>query len=259
MAREALGLILLVSATENRRIRLFVEYFTHQHGKRMFYLSAICARFHFAQNLKREIVMFFTPQPVVVAIDLDDTIAHLNGPFATWHNERFGTAVRYEDIISFNLIEVYEIVFPTLVQRLNTFRREHWRLMLPVEEGLATLLYWKEMAQLHVVTARCESLADYSAALIDHFYPGVITEIHHTNGFATLYPERQKSKFAVCQKIGACMMIDDSLSTALEFAGSDIPYLLPNHPWNQGAVPQGAVRIHGGLVEAVDWFVANID
>jgi uncharacterized HAD superfamily protein len=166
--------------------------------------------------------------------------------------------VRYEDITSFDLTKVFRIDFATLVERLDTFRQEHWRLMLPVENGLAALLRWKEMAELHVVTARCESLAKHSAALIDHFYPGVISEAHHTHGFATRFPERQQTKLEVCQKIGACMMVDDSFSTALEFAESGIPYLLPNHPWNQGEILQGTVRIHGGLGEAVDWFVNNI-
>jgi hypothetical protein len=55
------------------------------------------------------------------------------------------------------------------------------------------------------------------------------------------------------------MMIDDSPNTADEFAGSDIPYLLPNHPWNQREMPTGTFRLHNSLIEAADWFVDNIN
>jgi hypothetical protein len=82
----------------------------------------------------------FIPRRFVIGVDLDDTSVDLNGPFAAWHNEHFGTNVQYENITTFDLTQVYNIDFNTLMTRLDTFRTEHWLQMVPVVHDLTTSL-----------------------------------------------------------------------------------------------------------------------
>ena len=43
----------------------------------------------------------------VMAIDLDDTVLDLNGSLIEFHNLKYGTSLKYEDIDSFDLAKIW--------------------------------------------------------------------------------------------------------------------------------------------------------
>ncbi len=178
----------------------------------------------------------------IIAVDLDDVLVDFNGSFLRWHNQKFGSNVNYGDIVDSDMTGIYDVDFVTLVNRFYQFCTDDWQsltVMSGSEEALASL---SRIGILHNVTARCESLRPVTEHMLGTYFPGVFKKLHFTNGVTIKYPERKRSKVEVCREINARVLIDDNKRLVDEFANTDISFLVPDRPWNQGVLPRNAVR-----------------
>jgi uncharacterized HAD superfamily protein len=76
--------------------------------------------------------------------------------------------------------------------------------------------------------------------------PKLFSDAHYANGYASIFPERKRSKLKICEEIGAVAFIDDSISHAnLVAAGLGIHVFLPDRPWNQEETYEGVTRVYG--------------
>jgi hypothetical protein len=172
----------------------------------------------------------------VVAVDFDDVVAAFNQAYIAHHNRQYGTPfVRYETVDTFDMAVLYGVDQQTIVDRVRKFCHDHHFEIWPWSGALEGLGELAERYELHIVTSRCESLHDVTAAwLLEHGLRDLFTELHFTNGFGTLYPDRKRGKLEVCQEIGAVALIEDAPVNAQQVADGGVPVLMPNRPWNMG-------------------------
>ena len=174
----------------------------------------------------------------VIAVDFDDVIAAFNHSYIAHHNERYRTPyLTYEDIHTFDLMEVYGVDHDTIVDRIRNFCHTHHDEILPwpgVVEGLGQLF---RTYDLHMLTSRCESLREITERwLVKNGLRDMFSELHFTNGFGSLYPDRTRGKLEVCLELQAVVLIDDAPLNAQQVADGGILVLMPDRPWNRGFV-----------------------
>lgn len=191
--------------------------------------------------------------PIVIAVDFDDVVFHLNKPFAQWHNVRHGTNITYNDITNFDLTLVYNIELSTIIERLDVFRTQHWQNMTIVPGALETLVYLKKFASLHNITARCESLRPVTEEMLRTHMPNIFTKLHLTNGITSLNHNKKLSKVDICNEIGAFVLIDDNPYQINDFTNSNVTLLVPDRPWNQAQLPEGVIRCGSWKNPGTDW------
>lgn len=178
----------------------------------------------------------------VLAVDFDDVIASFNATYARHHNETYGSTLSYHDITTFDMCKVvYGIDQATLLERVRTFCHQHHDLITPIDGATDIVPRLAETYELHIVTSCCESLSQVSLEWLEAYGLNVFTEHHFANGFGSLFPERKRSKLAVCQAIGAQYLIEDAPENARQVAEGSVPVLVPWRPWNRELEPHANI------------------
>jgi uncharacterized HAD superfamily protein len=110
---------------------------------------------------------------------------------------------------------------------------------------------------LHIVTSRPESVRALTLSWLDKYFPDFFADYHFTNIYAGDEGTQPKNKSAVCQEIGAELLIDDALRHVRDVTDAGITALLPDRPWNRGPEPAGVRRVYS-WPDAVTWIKQNI-
>lgn len=181
-----------------------------------------------------------------VAVDIDDVLFDFVSRFLQWHDRRYRTNLRFEDVVfGVQLWEVWGGTKEETVERIPSFFREVDLLNLePIAGAVEVLRKLKGTYQLAVVSARDNTVAPLSRAWIDKYFTDVFDEV--VLGIANPYAQsRPIAKSELCRRIGASIMIDDELLHAAGCAQAGIRALLfGDYPWNQAeTLPPNVVRV----------------
>lgn len=184
-----------------------------------------------------------TSRPVL-AVDFDDTIALNAYNLIDTYNREFDTNLKLE-----NIYVPGELGNPAVdwkhdlegaVEWIHEFLARPSVLDQPPVEGApAALRQLAKSYRVAIVTGRLAKIDHILDQWLSRHLPGCIEDIYHTGGAL---------KSAVCRKIGAKWLIDDSPSYIADChaAGIDV-IVFGDYPWNQDErLPQGAKR-------AKDW------
>ncbi len=190
----------------------------------------------------------------VIAVDFDDVIADFNRAFLAHHNEQFGSNVSYDNIVQFDLGEIYKIDRDTFVKRAKTFCHASHDEIEPIAGAKEALQKLSGKYELHVVTSRWDSLAAITEGWIERHFPNVFSGIHFVNKDTD---EQHNSKSNTCHEIGALALIDDALHHVIDAVENDLKAVLLDRPWNQEILPDGAVRVYD-WAEVVAWVENNV-
>ncbi|PCH33341.1 hypothetical protein WOLCODRAFT_135069 [Wolfiporia cocos MD-104 SS10] len=183
----------------------------------------------------------------IICIDLDDVLSQTNGVVADWHNAAYGTNMTLDDFYYY-----YYWRNPYWGTPNETFRKveEFYKTPRlyeapPIEGALEGLKALKEMGfRLVLVTARQIRELPQTEEWMDKHYSGIFEQIICTGmSQETLADDKamltKLSKADVCKKLGAKLMIDDSIENALKCARAEppIPILLfGDYQWNKREV-----------------------
>lgn len=194
----------------------------------------------------------------VIAVDFDDVLMHFNEGFLAFHNRIYGTTVKYEDNISYDMKIVYGCDSDVIVERVKNFylSQDHTEVE-PIHGSVEAIHCLQELYTLDIVTSRSDIFQEATHAWTQKFFPNMFRELHFTNGFASEAGAKKRKKSDVCQSIGASILIDDALIHAEEVARKGISVLLPDRPWNRTHTPKGSVRVHS-WDEIVSWIKTNL-
>jgi 5'(3')-deoxyribonucleotidase len=180
----------------------------------------------------------------VLAVDFDDVVAGFNRAFVLWHNEHYGTTITYDGIYTYDMAVLYGTDNPTIHKRVMEFCHHYHDTIEPIEGAIENLRLLKRRYHLEIVTSRCESIALITNSWKMRHAKKIFQAAHFTNGFASKFPERKRSKLTVCEEINAVALIDDAVGHANEVAaGAGIAVFLPNRPWNQEEIWDGVIRV----------------
>ncbi len=113
-----------------------------------------------------------------IAVDLDDVLFDFVNPFLQWHNDRYGTRTRFQDIVFVRLWEAWGGTKEEAAERIPLFFRGVDLLKLaPIPGSTHALRKLKRTYQLAVVSARDVTVAPLTRAWIDKYFANVFDEI----------------------------------------------------------------------------------
>lgn len=168
----------------------------------------------------------------VIAVDIDEVLAHHNVELVKYHNEAYGSNHTIEQYISDHWSEIWGVEKDEASRRAVAFHETgvHSRLA-PINEAQDCLTQLAEHFDLHIVTARRRLIVDSTHEWVEKHYPGIFKGIRFVHVWEDLDPP---SKAEVCKEIGAVLLIDDSVSHCSIAAKSGIDALLfGDYAWNR--------------------------
>ncbi|KAG8220059.1 hypothetical protein J3R82DRAFT_1076 [Butyriboletus roseoflavus] len=170
----------------------------------------------------------------IIAVDLDDVLSGTNEHIAAWHNEKYGSEIGLNDFYYYYYWKNPCWGPPAQThKKVRDFYATDWvSSILPIDgaqEGTAALR--RLGYRLVIITARNEHVRDTSWEWTKRHFPGCFEEIICTGQFAlqqrldgvpgvdqgNVIPKKL-SKAEVCIRIGAKLLIDDSLENAVACA-----------------------------------------
>lgn len=183
------------------------------------------------------------PKPVL-AVDFDDMVCGFNEAYIPHHNRYYGSALEFEDAVTYNMLRLYGVTYDVLVERVKNFCHHHHHEIEPAAGVKQELPILSEQYDLQIVTSRCGALRVVVENWLTQHELDFFTELHFINSFGSLYRKKSGGKLAVCKRIGAIALLEDAPENAQEVARGGIPVLLPDKPWNQQVSTVGITRVH---------------
>lgn len=170
----------------------------------------------------------------VIAVDFDDVVNNFSFEFLLYSQTTHGVRLTYDELYTYDYRICYGITDAVMHERIWDFCHQHHLLVKPTQMVLDKLRDLTQDFDLHLVTSRCESITEITLNwLLQCAARDIFTAAHFTNGFATLYPERRRTKSEVCHEIGAVALIDDAPIHAVAAAKAGLSVYVPGQPWNK--------------------------
>ncbi|GAA5805873.1 hypothetical protein EDC94DRAFT_624582 [Helicostylum pulchrum] len=178
----------------------------------------------------------------LIAVDLDQTLAHTLESLVMWHNDCYGTQFCVTDFNTYDYWKVWGgTKEETLLKMRDFYNSYHFDQIEPIRDFALEAL--KMLKRRHftlvIVTSRQQFVAEKTKRFVDKHYPGIFESIYFCNLDLTDSEQLEyisKSKSMICQEIGADVLIDDSLEHALDCSSLGIDILLYDrkgkYTWN---------------------------
>lgn len=172
--------------------------------------------------------MINLPKQLVIAVDCDDVLVATTPYFIEAYNERYGTSVALEDAHNMSY-KIWGANPELIIQRLDELTMtDEYKALGPVEDEVDVLERLSEYHALHLVTARKPEEYDLTQAMIDRDLPDVFESLDFVGWTG--------SKGEVCKRIGADILVDDSIRHLHDALKWGLPkghaLLFGDYPWN---------------------------
>jgi len=178
-----------------------------------------------------------------IGVDLDDSALDSITPLLSFYNETHGSILQKEDFFSYEFNKVWGGTMEEAIQEVAEFYRSDYsdRIfpMLGAQRALHRL--FTDGHKLSAITGRVHSLSEKTEKCIDKYFPNIFSNIYHTNSYSLTGVKLKKSE--VCKREKVDIIIDDDLIHIKDCTSADIPVLAYDNPWNQGALPEGSIRV----------------
>ncbi len=193
------------------------------------------------------------PSKKKIGIDFDDVIFGFNRAFIVFQKERYGIDLHYEDIITFDINQVWNMSKDESFRRVDEFLMSPYHDMAkPVPGAAEAINILKERHELHIVTSRKEEVRGRTIAWLDKAFPGAFAGVHFTGQFSKGGGKVLKSE--VCKQLLVDTFVEDALVYAHEIAEAGIDVFLLDSPWNQERTMPTVTRVKSWdeIVEKMD-------
>lgn len=166
---------------------------------------------------------------MIIAIDLDDVLANTLEVFIKFHNQNFGTNLKFKDFKSYALHDIIGISEKDEAKRLELFdNSEFFDEIKPIKDAQQAISALSKKNKITVITARTLHVADKTKKWLSKYFP----EINQIFFISSNYYGYLKTKAEVCKEIGAGIIIEDKEKFVIECAREGIKVLLFDYPWN---------------------------
>lgn len=181
----------------------------------------------------------------IIGVDLDDVLLDFNANLCKFYNKKFNTSLKRENIISFELAEIWGCTVEEARKIVADFyKSDQHKGALPIKEAPSVIKKLSKNRELYIISARPEYLRKETTEWLNKHYGSVFNGVHlisqyHNNGDTT-----KKTKAEVCDELGVEIFIDDSLDNANSIANDKRTVLLLDTPWNQGKLNKNIKRVY---------------
>lgn len=144
-----------------------------------------------------------TGRKLTIAVDCDEVLIHTTEYMVGAYNQMFGTSVPLALAHTPNIPD-WDAPREVVHERLDEIQRRPEYLDLhPSKVTINVVRQLAEQHDLHVVTARPESVMDTTRLMISRYFDGCFSSVKHVG--------QDGDKGAVCSALRADVLIDDSL------------------------------------------------
>jgi uncharacterized HAD superfamily protein len=177
-----------------------------------------------------------------IGIDIDDILSHGMQALINFHNERYGTNYRLEDIYGVPNYEIWGGTRDIAISRFKEFYLSPFFAdMPPIDDAIKNISGIKD-CDLFVVTSRLEMTEKVTRKWLTKYFGdvfgGVFFASNHNSGSGI-------RKSDICKNIGIDLLIEDSLFHASDCSEKNIPVIILDWPWNQSErLPQNIKRAY---------------
>ncbi len=181
----------------------------------------------------------------IIAVDMDDVLAHHVEAFIGWSNTKYGTTFTLEDYND-HWSQLWSIDHEESEKRAVLFHQERQhRLFQPRKDALEVLHYLKKHYDLVIITARRRETINDSHEWLETHFPDIFKDVR----FVPIWEDdRNATKLAICKEIGATYLIDDMVRHInLAAEGGVTALWFGDYKWNQNE------KAVSGVVKAKDW------
>ncbi len=186
-----------------------------------------------------------------IAIDLDETLGNFVEPFWSWHHNKYGWSLKYEQITDYFWPQIIkrelnmDIPLESLLERVIEFLTQDIETLIslktPIEHSYQTLKQLKDMSdKIIVLTARDatnKKVVEHTKAWINHYFPNIFNDVIFTNQFNTKLTvhDAHNQKAQICHDLGVDILIDDAPHYFENFEELNKKGILFTKPWNKNA------------------------
>jgi 5'(3')-deoxyribonucleotidase len=122
--------------------------------------------------------MYLKENRKVIAVDLDQTLAHTLERLCEWHNDTYNTKL---DVADFNTYDYWKVWGGTkeesYIKIRDFYESDHFELIEPIQDFALEAL--KMLKRRHftlvIVTSRQQFVAEKTKRFVDKHYPGRVT------------------------------------------------------------------------------------
>lgn len=169
------------------------------------------------------------PKQLVIAVDCDDVLVATTPYFINAYNALYGTSVALKDSHTTDDYKIWDANRELQVQRLDELTRtEEYKALGPTADESEILNRLAEYHELHLITARRPDEYELTEAMINRDLPDVFESLEFVGWTG--------SKGEVCKRIGADILIDDSIRHLHDALTWGLPkghaILFGDYPWN---------------------------
>jgi uncharacterized HAD superfamily protein len=178
-----------------------------------------------------------------IAVDHDEILANLLDQLILFHYEEYGTNLKREDFTSYNFHEVWGGTPQQAIQKMEDFfKSKYFKEVVPTGGSQEAMGFLKRKGHnLFIVTGRIHSLTEETLMFIEKYFPNIFSGISFANSYGTSGPKMRKS--VICRKLNVRLIIEDDPIHIADCANDGIPVFIYDKPWNQGILPEKAIRV----------------
>ena len=171
-----------------------------------------------------------------IGSDYDDVIPDTIPSFVNFHNQRYGTSLRFEDIKTYWLWELG--IGKDKPETMRLFQEyyaspefDEMPLVEGARQGVLELASLSE-GGLEVVTSRPLMFRIKTIGLLRTRFPDTASTVHYSNDFHN-GGGASSSKATICQQLELDYFVEDCFAYAESIAQRRISVLLLRKPWNE--------------------------
>lgn len=167
-----------------------------------------------------------------IGIDVDGVLAELVPALIEFHNNEYGTNLKFEDFFSFKANRVWGGTLEEAIQKVEEFLKSHYfEKIQPIKESINGINALKQKHKLFVISTRQSFVHEKTINWLEKHFPSTFSKTFFANYWEKDKPKILKSE--VCLKKRISILIEDELDWAIECAEKGIRVLLFDTPWNQ--------------------------
>ena len=181
----------------------------------------------------------------IIAVDVDDVLAHHAEDLLRWGNKKYGTNFTIDEYTD-HWAEIWSLTRDEIEEMALLFHQSgSHRKFKPHKDALEVLTVLKKSYDLVVVTARRREIIKDSQEWLDEHYPDIFKDVR----FVPIWEgDRTATKAAICLEIGAAYLIDDLPKHCNLAAEAGVKCLLfGDYTWSRYE------KLHQNVHKVADW------
>lgn len=165
-----------------------------------------------------------------LGIDFDDVLIDFVTHLTYFHNNKYNTSLKKDDITTWDLHTVWGVSEEEAMRRTLEFVVSHDHTnILPMNDAVEVLHRLAEHFELIIITARDKTVSHTAYNLIEKHFGNIFSSVHF------LYEDGVKkgTKGLVCKNLGIDFFVDDSVANIQHTLEAGIISFLFDAPWNR--------------------------